>query len=161
MDRLGDGCISWPQNHKIVLVLEPRKSGKVGYYFADHDKQVVLWPEDCDVSLDTKEVKVELKPSHIGKCSSNNSYFSHAHSWISRPPSSLLLLVIPFHSDHCPPLTYMTRKGATTSCFHMLTSSLLRCLRKSPTFWSMPLVVGAIPLFPNASYTLTFRVPEY
>jgi hypothetical protein len=50
-----------------VLVLEPRNSGKVGYYFADHRRQVVFWLDECDLVWNLKEVKVEFSLSHVGE----------------------------------------------------------------------------------------------
>ncbi|KAF9467883.1 hypothetical protein BDZ94DRAFT_1247985 [Collybia nuda] len=63
----GHGIV-WPHDYEdSVLVLEPRNSGNVGYYFADHSQRVVFWLEECDIVWDMKEVKVELKSSHIGR----------------------------------------------------------------------------------------------
>lgn len=76
MNLIGSDHISWPRDSETVLVLEPRESGKVGYYFADHVKQVVFWPVECEVSSDTKAVKVELRQSHIGKFQGTPSFFT-------------------------------------------------------------------------------------
>lgn len=131
MGRMSDRGVSWPGDYEnTVLVLEPRNTGNVGYYFADHTKQVVFWLDECDVVWDTKEVKVELKPSHIGKHSENIRFLMRAHSRF-RSFNSILLLVTLFNqiitiSYSCT--QYNT--GSTTSYFRTLTNSLPLSLMK-------------------------------
>lgn len=62
---MSDRQIAWPEDTELVL--EPRESGNVGYYFADYVNQVVFWLGKCDIVWDIKEVKVELWESHVGK----------------------------------------------------------------------------------------------
>lgn len=65
--------VEYMSHHHIVwsndidLVIEPRKSGNIGYYLADHTNQVVFWLGKCDIVWDIKEVKVEIWESHVGK----------------------------------------------------------------------------------------------
>lgn len=59
--------IALPENTELVL--EPRKSGNVGYYFADPINKVIFWLRETDIVWDLKEVKVEITESHVGKFS--------------------------------------------------------------------------------------------
>lgn len=68
---MSDRQIAWPEDTELVL--EPRESGNVGYYFADHVNQVVFWLGKCDIVWDIKEVKVELWESHVGKYTEDQS----------------------------------------------------------------------------------------
>lgn len=102
MNLISDRGVSWPGDYEdAVLVLEPRNSGNVGYYLVDHSKQVVFWPEEFqDVVWDTKEVKVELNSSHVGKHLENTNVFCACLVGF-RPLSSILLLVILLNLNHC------------------------------------------------------------
>lgn len=62
---MSDHHIAWPEDTELVL--EPKQSGRVGYYFADHVNQVVFWLEKHDIACNIKYVKVELRESHISK----------------------------------------------------------------------------------------------
>ncbi|KAF9467882.1 hypothetical protein BDZ94DRAFT_913657 [Collybia nuda] len=73
-----------PWSSDTELVIEPRSSGNVGYYFADHINQVVFWPVECDIVWELKEVKVHFNETHVGHLIRSyywrhNELFPHVH----------------------------------------------------------------------------------
>lgn len=50
----------------VVLVLEVRRTTKIGYYFVDHPKKRLFWLERFDFSHDVDRVSVKHTMSHIG-----------------------------------------------------------------------------------------------
>ena len=71
-----DGCIDQILNYitrygislgkKTVLVLDTRASGKIGYYFVDHEKQATFWLDPFRF-LELDELQVEYSDSHVGE----------------------------------------------------------------------------------------------
>ena len=51
---------------KTVLVLDTRASGKIGYYFVDHEKQTTFWLDPFRF-LELDELQVEYTDSHVGE----------------------------------------------------------------------------------------------
>lgn len=50
----------------IVLVLDPRLSGRMGYYFVSHPTQSLFWLDNFDFSLMLQMVRVAHTDSTIG-----------------------------------------------------------------------------------------------
>jgi hypothetical protein len=50
----------------VVLVLEIRRSGRVGYYFVDHPNQTLFWLEPFDFTYMLMEVQVEWSDWLVG-----------------------------------------------------------------------------------------------
>jgi hypothetical protein len=55
-----------PWGERTVLVLDNRKSGKIGYYFVDHANQSTFWLDPFRF-LELDELNVEFTGSHVGE----------------------------------------------------------------------------------------------
>lgn len=68
----------------VVLVLEVRLSGSVGYYFVDHPRRRLFWLDEMDFSFEVGEVRIEHNNSTIGlemqsHYWKHNDYFPHLY----------------------------------------------------------------------------------
>ncbi|KAJ3504330.1 hypothetical protein NMY22_g17962 [Coprinellus aureogranulatus] len=60
----------------VVLVLEVRLSGKVGYYFAHHPMRRLFWLEDFNISYNMGGVGVDRTNPHVG-WEMRSQYWAH------------------------------------------------------------------------------------
>ncbi|KAJ3522958.1 hypothetical protein NMY22_g11662 [Coprinellus aureogranulatus] len=60
----------------VVLVLELRLTGNIGYYFVDHRKQRLFWLETFDFSFDISEVNIDHTDAHVG-LKMRSQYWTH------------------------------------------------------------------------------------
>jgi hypothetical protein len=72
IDSCIDQILSYLTRHKIllgnktVLVLDTRESGKIGYYFVDHEKQTTFWLDPFRF-FELDELQVEYTDSHVSE----------------------------------------------------------------------------------------------
>ncbi|KAJ3502184.1 hypothetical protein NMY22_g18674 [Coprinellus aureogranulatus] len=74
-----DGGDDWEyiqDSTPVVLVLETRLSGYVGYYFVDHHRQRLFWLDKFDFTYEVGEVNIDHENSSLG-LEMKNQYWTH------------------------------------------------------------------------------------